>query len=119
MKGIFIVDDEAILVRLYEDILTQKGYTVQGTAKDGKEAVEKFKEFDEKPAVIIMDQRMPIKDGLQAAKEILEIDSTAKILFVSADKTQEGKALALGAIGFIKKPFDFNTLFTTLNSAMN
>ena len=49
---------------------------------------------------------MPIKNGLQAATEILEIDDMAKILFASADDKKQEEIMATGAIGFLEKPFD-------------
>ena len=85
MVTIFIVDDEVILHRLYKDVFSIKGHEVVADAYDGAEAVEKFTSFDVKPEVIILDHRMPNKDGMQTMKEILDIDSSAKIVFISAD----------------------------------
>jgi len=59
---IFIIDDEAILHRLYKDVFSIKGHQVIGDAYDGAEAIEKFKLMDPRPDVIILDHRMPNKD---------------------------------------------------------
>ncbi len=73
----FLVDDEKFIVDLYRDILEANGHTVIGVASDGEEAVQKYKAMSEKPVVIIMDQRMPVKDGVSATQEILKMDPEA------------------------------------------
>jgi len=54
---------------------------------------------------------MPSKDGVEVTEEILSINPNNKIIFVSADYTVRDKALEVGAIDFLEKPIDFNTLF--------
>ena len=101
---------------LYEELLDSHGFKVVGIAKDGEEAVNKYKAFSIKPDVIIMDHRMPIKTGLEAAEEILEIDKNAKIIFASADKTIKEIALSIGVLIFEEKPFDNATLMENIKS---
>ena len=101
---------------LYEELLDLHGFNVVGAAKDGEEAVNKYKSFSIKPDVIIMDHRMPIKTGLEAAEEILEIDKHAKIIFASADKTIKQIGLSIGALIFEEKPFDNATLIEDIKS---
>ena len=69
----FLVEDELSILELYEMILSISGFEVIGTAKNGEEAVQMYKSFPKRPDVIIMDHRMPIKSGIEASKEILEI----------------------------------------------
>ena len=104
MKKVLIVDDEEILVELYSIIIKKYTNCMIEAAYDGQEAVEKYLGFDEKPDLILMDHRMPVKEGIQAAKEILRMNGYTKILFVSADEKKEKEALAIGGVGFIKKP---------------
>ena len=59
---------------------------------------------------------MPIKSGLEAAEEILEIDKNAKIIFASADKTVKQIALSIGVLVFEEKPFDNTTLIEDIKS---
>lgn len=98
------------LQRIYLEILTTFGYEIIDTAINGDEAVEKFKSFLNKPDIIIMDYRMPLKNGIEATKEIVKIDSDTKIIFASADSTVETLALSVGAISFLEKPFDIEKL---------
>ena len=111
---VFIADDEADLVELYTDALELYGHTVVGVAYDGAEAVEKFYALNERPDVVIMDHRMPVKSGLEATKEILEIEPGAKVVFASADGSVENEARSMGAVSFKKKPFSLERLASNL-----
>ena len=102
---------------MYRDILEANGHTVVGIASDGEEAVRKYREMNEKPVIIIMDQRMPVKDGVSATQEILEMDPSATIFFGSADLHIEKEALAAGAKGFLLKPFRIEELLTAIREA--
>ena len=121
MVNILIVEDDHSLRLLYEKALIFKGYNVMGSAKDGEEAVKLYKEFKNKPDIILMDHRMPIKNGIDATKEILANSSEIKpkIIFASADKTIKETALSIGAISFKDKPFTLEMLFNNIKKALN
>lgn len=53
---------------------------------------------------------MPIKNGIEATKDILEFDKSAKIIIVSADMEIKREAFDVGAIDFIKKPFNLKNI---------
>jgi FixJ family two-component response regulator len=76
-----------------------------------------FKSFSDKPKVILMDNRMPIKSGIEASKEILLIDKNIKIIFISADITIKEEALSIGAFGFWDKPFLIDSLIDDIKKA--
>lgn len=118
MVTIFIVDDEAILHRLYKDVFSIKGHEVVADAFDGAEAIEKFVNFEVKPEVIILDHRMPNKDGMQTMKEILEIDNSAKIVFISADANVREQAMNNGAASFGLKPVTIRHMLDLVESAV-
>lgn len=86
-------------------------------ASDGEEAVRKYREMKEKPVVVIMDQRMPVKDGVSATQEILRMNPDATIFFGSADLHIEKEALAAGARGFLLKPFRIEELLAAIEDA--
>jgi len=105
---IMIVDDALFMRKMLEDILTSEGFEICGEAENGKEAVEKYKEL--KPDVVTMDIVMPKMeeiDGIGAVKEIMKIDSQAKIIIVSAmgQHALVVEAIQVGAKDFIVKPF--------------
>ena len=118
MVTILIVEDDLSLLKLYKMILEFEGFDTY-SANNGEKAVNVFKSFSEKPKIILMDHRMPIKNGIDAAKEILAIDYNAKIIFVSADASIKNKALSIGAIKFIKKPFSLDYLIRSIKTALN
>ena len=105
MKTVAIFDDSPMirkqLKQIFEDTV---GLKVVAEGGDGEEAVKIYKE--KSPNLISLDLAMPNKDGLEAIEEIMNFDSQAKILVVSANKSkhQLTKAMHLGAKGFILKP---------------
>jgi len=119
MVKIFIVDDDQSLQRLYVLILKEAGFEIIDTALNGKVAVEKYLSLKTKPDIILMDHRMPIKNGLDAMIEILQIDGHEKIIFASADITIKQKALSLGACEFLDKPFKMGKLLTIIRRVAN
>ena len=115
------MEDDLSLRKLYEKALSLTGYDVIGLAKDGEEAVNMYDSFSEKPDVIIMDHRMPAKNGFDASKEILENSSEykPKIIFASADQTIKEQALSIGIESFKEKPFTLKRLFNNIEKVIN
>ena len=118
MVKIFIVDDDQSLQRLYTLILKEAGFKIVDTALNGKVAVEKYNNFKVKPDIILMDHRMPIKNGLDEMIEILSVNNHEKIIFASADITVKEEALSLGACAFLDKPFNIGRLLTTIQNVI-
>jgi len=118
LATILLVEDEFSLVRLYELVLTTFGHKILAVANNGEEAVQKYKKLPIKPDIIIMDHRMPIKNGLDATEEILEINRDAKIIFVSADKEAREKAEMMGVLSFKTKPFSNEKLINNIEKAL-
>ncbi|TFG07727.1 MAG: response regulator [Promethearchaeota archaeon] len=110
MASVLIVEDDMSLQRLYEMILKTSGYRVIGKANNGDEAVRLYRNHANELDIILMDHRMPIKNGIEATREILGINNHTKIIFTSADKSVKKQALLLGAISFLEKPFSFADL---------
>jgi len=116
MTSVLIVDDEPFIHQLYKDILEMNGYNVLAEAYDGLEALELFTRLHDKPDVIIMDHRMPNKDGVDTTISIREMDPSAKIIFASADSTIKSRAIDAGALEFLSKPFQISDLMTALRN---
>jgi two-component system chemotaxis response regulator CheY len=119
MISVFIVEDDLSLQRLYEMMLTTFGFEVVDKASNGKEAIDKFKSLSPKPDVILMDHRMPVKNGIDTTIELLKFNSPTKIIFTSADNSVKGRALEVGAVSFIEKPFTVIQLQTEMNRVVN
>ena len=118
IEKVLIVDDEPPLQFFYEKILKMGGFEVAGIASNGKEAVSMFKSFSNKPKVILMDQRMPEMNGLEASKKILQIDSKVKIIFMSADASVKEEAISIGAFLFIDKIITVSKMIGAINKAL-
>lgn len=113
LARVVVVDDEDFIRELYKDVFEASGITVFG-ARSGEEAVKLFKDMSHRPDVIIMDHRMPGKDGIQTTREILEIDPRVPIIFSSADESVREEALAAGAVSFWAKPFSVSLLVSAM-----
>ncbi len=106
---VFVVDDEEFIRELYKDVFESKGMTVS-EAPNGEEALRILGTVKNRPDVIIMDHRMPGKDGIQTTQEIVRIDPSIPIIFSSADVSVREKALEAGAVSFWAKPFPVSML---------
>lgn len=106
MKKVLVVDDEVFIRRMIEVRLRIAGITVI-EAENGVDAVEKA--ISERPDLIIMDVMMPKMDGFQACEAIrsnTEISGTPiLILTARGQQIDLEKAMALGILEYITKPF--------------
>ncbi|MFI3210552.1 MAG: response regulator [Peptostreptococcaceae bacterium] len=105
MKKVLVVDDAVFMRMSIKNMITKHGFEIVGEAGNGNEAVEKYKELN--PDIVTMDITMPEKTGLEALKEIMDIDPNATIVMVSAlgQEAMMKEAIVNGAKGFIVKPF--------------
>lgn len=75
-------------------------------ANDGQVAIDIYKENS--PGLVFMDIIMPVKNGIEAVKEIIEFDKKAKVVMASSAGTKEHvrEALKAGAFEFVQKPWE-------------
>ncbi len=90
-------------------LLRELGYDVL-EAEDGQQAVELYKQS--RPDAVLLDITMPVMDGIEALKEILAFDPSARVALVTAMGQQQVimEAVKLGAKDFVVKPFDADRL---------
>ncbi|HHD15400.1 MAG TPA: response regulator [Euryarchaeota archaeon] len=119
MARVMIVDDETELLALYSEMLTVFGHEIIAAVTNGEEAIKKYEELKTKPDLIILDHRMPIRNGLETAAEILSQDPDEKIIFISADSSIRKAALDIGAIDFLEKPFVLKSLRDSVQRALS
>ncbi|MFW5813853.1 MAG: response regulator [Spirochaetota bacterium] len=105
---VLIVDDSMFVAKQLSQILTSEGFEIAGTAADGEEGVEKYKELYPKVDLVTMDITMPKMDGVTALEQIIEFDKDARVIMVSALGKQDlvKKSLLMGAKNYIVKPLD-------------
>ncbi len=105
---VLVVDDSMFVTKQISQILTSEGFDVVGTAKDGQEGLEKYKELYPKVDLVTMDITMPKMDGVTSLEKIIDFDKEARIIMISALGKQDlvKKSLLLGAKNYIVKPLD-------------
>ncbi|MDP4163852.1 MAG: chemotaxis response regulator protein-glutamate methylesterase [Bacillota bacterium] len=101
-----IVDDSAFMRKLIHDVLSSSSrIEIVGTARNGDDALKKIKQLQ--PQVVTMDVEMPVMDGLEALKNIMN-DYPLPVVMLSST-TQKGAentllAFQYGAVDFVAKP---------------
>jgi two-component system chemotaxis response regulator CheY len=117
-KKIMLVDDAAFMRMMIKDTLSKNGYTDIVEANNGQVAVTNYSA--EKPDLVIMDITMPVMDGLEALRQIKQMDPGANIIMCSAmgQEAMVVDALKQGAKDFIVKPFKPDRIMKTVNSIL-
>ena len=119
MAKILIVDDDKLIVSALSIRLRAEGHETVA-AYDGPSAVEIAR--TNAPSLIVMDINLPFSSGLRAVKQIREVTGSAKtpVVFLTASKVPalREQALALGAAGFLEKPYDANELVALVRQAL-
>src|SRR5271163_302843 len=102
---VLLVDDASFMRMMLKNILVGSGYEVVGEAENGAKALDQFKSL--KPDLVIMDIIMPEMGGIDAVREIVKQNPSAKILMCSSMGQQSlvVEAIQAGAKDFIVKPF--------------
>jgi DNA-binding NarL/FixJ family response regulator len=101
---VLIADDQALVRAGFRLILeAQEDIQVVGEAGDGREALAQAQELD--PDVVLMDIRMPELDGLDATRELVHGDGSARVLVLTTFDLDEYvyEAMKAGASGFLLK----------------
>lgn len=103
MKVIIVDDDQIVAMSLKTILEADSEIEVCACGNDGADAVELYKEH--KPDVLLMDIQMKQVTGLEAAKEIIAYDSSAKVLLLTTFSDDEYivNALETGVKGYILK----------------
>ena len=120
-QRILVVDDEQEILDVYATKLTMVGYEVS-TALNGEEAIKMAKE--KKPALILLDLKMPVMDGMTALSKLKEDPETSaiKVVFLTAfsdpNVVDEDVAVAkeVGALDFLKKGIKLEELVSKVRS---
>ena len=102
-KKVLIVDDDEALVRLIDQVLTQKGYEVLKTS-NGQEALRLL--FDQRPDLVLLDVVMPRMDGWQTLDRIRDVSDIPVIILTGKRRAEEDivRGLDCGADDYLLKP---------------
>jgi two-component system, response regulator PdtaR len=115
---VLIAEDEALIRLDLAEMLREEGYEVVGEAGDGQEAVELAEQLN--PDLVIMDVKMPRRDGIDAAAEIAA-KRIAPIVILTAFSQRDlvEKARDAGAMAYLVKPFSINDLIPAIELAVS
>lgn len=113
MPKVLVVDDAQFMRMRAVKLLTQNGYECV-EAQNGLEAVEQYRK--EKPDAVMLDITMPDMDGLEALRQLMQLDGDAKVAMVTAMGQQSivMEAIKAGAKDFVVKPFDPNRVLAAV-----
>jgi chemosensory pili system protein ChpA (sensor histidine kinase/response regulator) len=116
---VLVVDDSITVRRVTEKFLGSRDYTVM-TAKDGMEALERMAEFQ--PDVVLLDIEMPRMDGFELLGHLRRDPQWARlpVIMISSRTAQKHRehAGALGATGFLGKPYQNEVLLDALQEVL-
>ena len=113
--NIYIVDDDESVCRALKTLLMTYDFIVStfNSAQSFFENVDQ-----DTPGCLLLDIHMPGMDGWETQKKILESGSKRHVIFISAEKRDDAaqRALKVGAVGFLQKPVNGQSLVDLINS---
>ena len=119
-ETILIIDDEALIRELGEQILSRFGYKVL-TAIDGEGGIKTFRDNKESISLVILDLMMPGMGGRRCLEELQRIKPDIKVVIASG-YSPEGNvntSMYTGARGFIAKPFDVRQMLVVVREVLD
>src|SRR5712691_1911041 len=113
---VLVAEDETIIRLDLRSLLESRGFEVCAEARDGEQAVELAR--SERPDLAIMDVKMPVLDGIEAARRILE-ERPIPIVMLTAYGQDElvARAVEVGVFGYLVKPFREQDLLPAIHTA--
>ena len=115
-RRVLIADDDALIRMDLAEMLVEEGFEVVGEAGDGARAASLALEL--RPDLVILDVKMPVKDGIAAATEIAE-QQIAPVIILTAYSEREliQRAIDAGTMTYLAKPFSNATLLPAIELA--
>ncbi|RDY32557.1 ANTAR domain-containing response regulator [Lachnotalea glycerini] len=117
-KSVVIIDDEPITRMDLREMLENQGYRVMGEAADGFDAIELCRQY--LPDVVLLDVKMPLLDGLSAARVINNENLAGTIIMLTAYNEKEfvNEAKISGVGGYLVKPIEETQLIPNIEIAV-
>jgi DNA-binding NtrC family response regulator len=115
-ERILVVDDEYLIRWTLQQNLEKEGYQVI-LAETGEEALSKLE--GEAPDLVLLDIKLPGMDGYEVLEKMLRIDRDIVAIMITAyeDVERVVRAIRLGALDYITKPFDFDKVRLSIEKA--
>jgi len=117
-KGrIFLVDDDELIIAMLSRMLKNSGYDVR-IATNATNLVSKIKSWP--PDIVLLDIRIGDQSGIDVLPELVKLDLPTQVVMLTADDTAETavKAMKLGAVDYLTKPFNIDEVKIVLQNIM-
>lgn len=116
MTRVLIVDDEALARVRLKDLLQEiADIEIVGEANNGSDALTKIEQLE--PDIVLLDIRMPVMDGLEAARHLAAWDDAPAVIFTTAHDEHALAAFEANAIDYLLKPVRRERLEQALRKA--
>lgn len=114
---VFIAEDEAVILTSFKLMVKEMGYSIAGSAANGKDALDKIQKTE--PDLILMDINLPERDGLSVLEEVNR-NKVIPSIIVSGEFSGElvDRANEVGVFGYLLKPIDEKQLEVTIKVAL-
>lgn len=114
-----IADDSEFARRAIARVVTEVGGSIIAEASNGQEAIDLFKKLS--PDLVLLDVTMPVLDGVDTLRKILEANGSARVIMVSAVGHREmiWKAICIGAKHYVTKPYSPDYAGMIIRSVLN
>lgn len=114
---VFIAEDEAVILTSFKLMVKEMGYSIAGSAANGKDALEKIQKTQ--PDLILMDINLPERDGLSVLEEVNQ-NRVIPSIIVSGEFSEAlvDRANEAGVFGYLLKPIDEKQLEVTIKVAL-
>ena len=101
---VLLADDNLQVLEYVRDFLSADCCEVVGAVTDGQAAVGAAAQLQ--PDVVVLDLSMPVLNGIEAAKRMLEAKPSTRVVFLTVEKDRDrcSAALGVGAFGYVLKP---------------
>jgi DNA-binding NarL/FixJ family response regulator len=118
---VLLVDDQELFVESLRTVIERSAEDIEvvGVARNGAEAVEAMRSAG--ADLVVMDVRMPVMDGVEATRIILELDPGARIMMLTTFEDDEyvKEALEHGAVGYLLKDMPPAELLASIRAVAN
>ncbi len=118
MAKAIIVDDSKFMRKIIRETLESGGHEIVAEGENGYEGIESYKKHN--PDFVTMDITMGGKDGMKAVKEIMEFNSNARVIVISAlnENTIKMNDKDINAAAYVTKPFAKEDLLKTIEKVI-
>jgi DNA-binding NarL/FixJ family response regulator len=117
--NIALVDDHKIFSKALENmIVSNKSFRVSLIGDNGEDFIEKLKNTNTPPEIVLMDVRMPLKDGIETTQYLTDNYPDIKVIALTMEDNEESiiKMLKAGAKGYLLKDINPEVLFDALET---